>query len=68
MYLRIRDQELIRGNLALSLSVKTRQPVRVIRGANLNNAYAPAYGYRYDGKTFSFASSTQIGHQTRVVR
>jgi len=30
--------------------VTSRNPVRVIRGAGLNNDYAPEYGYRYDGE------------------
>lgn len=47
-----KDQELTRGNLALSLNVTSRKPVRVIRGYKLNNEFAPEYGYRYDGKSF----------------
>ena len=43
------DQTLTRGNLALSLSVETRKPVRVIRGYKLRNEFAPESGYRYDG-------------------
>lgn len=45
-----KDQTLDRGNLALSLNVTTRHPVRVIRGYKLDNEFAPEYGYRYDGK------------------
>lgn len=44
-----KDQTLTRGNLALSLNVSTRQPVRVIRGYKLPTEYAPEFGYRYDG-------------------
>nr|CAH0107673.1 unnamed protein product [Daphnia galeata] len=44
-----KDQTLTRGNLALSLNITSRKPVRVIRGSNLKNEYAPEYGYRYDG-------------------
>ncbi|KAK4006052.1 hypothetical protein OUZ56_011182 [Daphnia magna] len=44
-----KDQTLTRGNLALSLNITTRKPVRVIRGSNLKNEFAPEYGYRYDG-------------------
>ena len=45
-----KDQELTKGNLALSLNVTSRKPVRVIRGYKLDNEFAPDYGYRYDGK------------------
>lgn len=48
-----KDQTLTRGNLALSLNITTRIPVRVIRGSNLKNEFAPEYGYRYDGNNFS---------------
>ncbi|KXS15837.1 hypothetical protein M427DRAFT_56407 [Gonapodya prolifera JEL478] len=44
-----KDQELIRGNLALYQSVKTKNPIRVIRGFKLKSKYAPTSGYRYDG-------------------
>ena len=44
-----KDQTLTRGNLALSLNITSRKPVRVIRGAKCNNEFAPEYGYRYDG-------------------
>ena len=44
-----REQTLTKGNLALSVNVTSRKPVRVIRGYALNNEYAPPYGYRYDG-------------------
>ena len=37
------------GNLALSQSVKTGNPVRVIRGYKLPTVFAPESGYRYDG-------------------
>lgn len=45
-----KDQTLTRGNLALSLNIESRKPVRVIRGSNLQNEFAPDFGYRYDGK------------------
>ncbi|KAI8521834.1 PREDICTED: E3 ubiquitin-protein ligase ORTHRUS-LIKE 1-like [Branchiostoma belcheri] len=44
-----KDQTLTRGNLALSVSVETRRPVRVMRGYKLDSVYAPEEGYRYDG-------------------
>lgn len=45
-----KDQTLTRGNLALSMSVESKQPVRVIRGYKLDSPFAPEEGYRYDGK------------------
>jgi len=44
-----KDQILERGNLALSRNVENRQPVRVLRGYKCPSAFAPEYGYRYDG-------------------
>ncbi|KAK7107051.1 E3 ubiquitin-protein ligase UHRF1-like [Littorina saxatilis] len=44
-----KDQDLTRGNLALSRSVETGNPVRVIRGYKLRSPFAPEEGYRYDG-------------------
>ncbi|XP_076445841.1 uncharacterized protein LOC143283484 [Babylonia areolata] len=44
-----KDQDLTRGNLALSRSVETGNPVRVIRGYKLRSPFAPDEGYRYDG-------------------
>lgn len=44
-----KDQTLTRGNLALSLNVASRQPIRVIRGYKLDSPFAPEEGYRYDG-------------------
>ena len=44
-----KDQTLTKGNLALSLNVTSRQPVRVIRGYKLPTEFAPEFGYRYDG-------------------
>uniref|UniRef100_K1REN5 E3 ubiquitin-protein ligase UHRF1 n=1 Tax=Magallana gigas TaxID=29159 RepID=K1REN5_MAGGI len=44
-----KDQTLTRGNLALSMSVESKQPVRVIRGYKLDSPFAPEEGYRYDG-------------------
>jgi hypothetical protein len=49
-----KDQTLTRGNLALSLNITSRKPVRVIRGSNLKNEFAPEYGYRYDGNNWKF--------------
>lgn len=45
----VRDQELTRGNLALAISQKEGLPLRVIRGKDPKNPFAPAQGYRYDG-------------------
>jgi putative restriction endonuclease len=45
----IANQELTRGNLALAKSEIDSLPVRVIRGADKKNQYAPEAGYRYDG-------------------
>ncbi|XP_033760330.1 E3 ubiquitin-protein ligase UHRF1-like [Pecten maximus] len=44
-----KDQELTRGNLALSHNVTSGHPVRVIRGYKLKSPFAPEEGYRYDG-------------------
>lgn len=44
-----KDQELRRGNLALAVSQKEGLPLRVIRGQDSRNDFAPAAGYRYDG-------------------
>ncbi len=45
----IANQELTRGNLALAKSEIDGFPVRVIRGADKKNPFAPESGYRYDG-------------------
>ena len=45
----IADQPMTKGNLALARSQLEGLPVRVIRGADKNNLYAPKTGYRYDG-------------------
>jgi len=45
----IANQELVRGNLALAKSEIDVLPVRVIRGADKKNPFAPESGYRYDG-------------------
>jgi putative restriction endonuclease len=45
----IANQELTRGNLALAKSEIDGLPVRVIRGADKKNPFAPEAGYRYDG-------------------
>ncbi|KAG1653336.1 E3 ubiquitin-protein ligase UHRF1 [Nymphon striatum] len=44
-----KDQTLVGPNLALSMNVESKQPVRVIRGFKLQSPYAPKGGYRYDG-------------------
>ncbi|SAL84790.1 YDG/SRA domain protein [Caballeronia choica] len=43
------DQKLERGNLALVVNEIEGLPLRVIRGADQTNPFAPAEGYRYDG-------------------
>ncbi len=43
------DQELVRNNLALALSCQKGLPVRLIRGSDPGNPFAPPEGYRYDG-------------------
>ena len=45
----VKDQELVRGNLALAKSELEGLPVRIIRGAHPGNPYAPKTAYRYDG-------------------
>jgi len=45
----IADQQLVRGNLALAKSEIDGLPVRVVRGADKKNPFAPEAGYRYDG-------------------
>ena len=45
----IADQQLIRGNLALTVSALEGLPVRVIRGARHRSKYSPNEGFRYDG-------------------
>ena len=45
----VADQQLNRRNLALANAKHFGRPVRVIRGARADSAYAPAEGYRYDG-------------------
>ncbi|KAG2123964.1 SRA-YDG [Suillus cothurnatus] len=37
------------ANKTLFISSVTKRPVRVVRGANDDNAYSPTHGYRYDG-------------------
>ncbi|MBD9357387.1 HNH endonuclease [Methylomonas sp. EbA] len=44
-----KDQTMKRGNLALVVNEMEGLPVRVIRGADPNNSFAPKNGYRYDG-------------------
>ena len=43
------NQPFERGNLDLSKNKYSGDPIRVIRGSNLNSDYAPSDGYRYDG-------------------
>ena len=45
----IENQELVGDNLALAKSGIDGLPVRVIRGADKKNPFAPELGYRYDG-------------------
>ncbi|KAF8553893.1 hypothetical protein OG21DRAFT_1413461, partial [Imleria badia] len=37
------------GNRSLLVSCVTKRPVRVLRGADRDNHFAPLSGYRYDG-------------------
>lgn len=50
-----KDQQLTRGNLALSRNVETGNVVRVIRGYKLKefSPFAPDDGYRYDGTSLA---------------
>nr|CAG4710288.1 unnamed protein product [Naegleria fowleri] len=43
------DQTLNKYNISLVESLKRKVPVRLIRSYQLDSAYAPAKGYRYDG-------------------
>jgi len=45
----IADQTLTKGNLALERNYREGNPIRVIRGHELDSPYAPKEGYRYDG-------------------
>lgn len=45
----VADQTMTGGNLALVRAEQEGLPVRVIRGAGGDPAYAPSSGYRYDG-------------------
>jgi putative restriction endonuclease len=45
----VADQELKSWNWALAQNRDLGLPVRVIRGADPTNPFAPAHGYRYDG-------------------
>ena len=45
----VKDQTLQLGNAALVVSQLHGLPVRVIRGADTKNPFAPSSGYRYDG-------------------
>ncbi len=45
----ISNQTLTRGNLSLAKNYVDGNPIRVIRGSELDSMYAPNKGYRYDG-------------------
>ncbi|WP_169165140.1 YDG/SRA domain-containing protein [Cellulomonas taurus] len=45
----VKDQELVKGNLALARSEEAGYPVRVIRGEGGDEKHSPETGYRYDG-------------------
>lgn len=45
----VADQQFTRQNAALARNKVLGLPVRVVRGAQLDSAYAPETGYRYDG-------------------
>jgi putative restriction endonuclease len=45
----IADQTLDRYNLALMQSFRLGKPIRLIRGASLQNEFSPETGYRYEG-------------------
>jgi putative restriction endonuclease len=45
----IADQQMTKGNLALSKHYQEGNPIRVCRGYKLDSPYAPKSGYRYDG-------------------
>lgn len=71
----VADQELTSWNWALAQNQDLGLPVRVVRGADRNNPFAPRQGYRYDGLydviSFSPAEGThgfRIFHYTLVRR
>ncbi|KIJ14221.1 hypothetical protein PAXINDRAFT_156151 [Paxillus involutus ATCC 200175] len=45
----------------LQISSETKRPVRVVRGKNTNNHYAPKSGYRYDGLYVVDDASMKVG-------
>lgn len=45
----VKDQDFLVGNLALARNEIEGVPVRLIRGADRKNSFAPVIGYRYDG-------------------
>lgn len=45
----VKNQELVRGNLALAVSHRDGLPVRVTRGSRHISAFSPATGYLYAG-------------------
>jgi putative restriction endonuclease len=57
----IADQQLVRGNLALAKSEIDGLPIRVIRGSDKKNPYAPETGYRYDGLYLADSHWHEIG-------
>ncbi|KAF9234623.1 SRA-YDG [Melanogaster broomeanus] len=48
-------------NKALLISSQTKRPVRVVRGKNGDNPYAPKTGYRYDGLYVVDEASMRMG-------
>jgi len=57
----VADQELTSWNLALSRNPLLGVPVRVVRGADPANPFAPASGYRYDGLYDVVSFSPAVG-------
>lgn len=53
------DQTLDRYSLALMRSYETGKPVRLIRGAQLRNEFAPEQGLRYEG-LYCIVSSERV--------
>ena len=45
----VADQELVRGNVGLTISCDQGLPVRVVRGSKGDPGQSPKSGYRYDG-------------------
>jgi len=55
------DQDWTQGNKAMKISSITQKPVRVIRGPDANELYAPTEGYRYDGLYQVISFQEEIG-------